>query len=165
MTKFGQLNVEKLNERVENAKKDLNMLIRYGLGEGGFDPKDWCPKLLCDCSGWVSAKLGMSRNQSDKKKPWSEKIPWIETTAIYNDAKGAQLLFVPVVLPVPGCLIVYPDRKILGVRRQGHVGLVISQSLAMDCASGRGARAIQTRPNKFWLDRGGIVVCLKEDLL
>lgn len=162
-----QLDFGKLKDRASRARSFVGYLCRYGLGRGGFSVKNPIQKGQCDCSGFASAMLGMSRWQEELDKPWSSAIPWIETTAIYNDAKGAQLLFVEVAEPVAGCLVVYPDRKVAGIRRQGHVGVVdLVESRSIDCASGRFARAIQFRDTSFWLDkkRGGIVVCLKEDL-
>ena len=163
---LSKLRVAKLRDRVSHAASWLSKPVRYNLGSGGMSPSDPMPDGRCDCSGFVSATIGMSRHQEFKGKPWSSHIPWIETTAVFDDAKGAQWLFVPCAEAWPGCIVVIPDRRILGIRRQGHIGIVSQDpTIAIDCASGRGDRAVGLRPVSWWTKRGGIVVCLKEDVL
>lgn len=149
------------------ARSAVGRGIRYKLGEGGFRPLDALPTRtgLCDCSGFAAWVLGIDRWQGRHRKPWSSRIPWIETTAIVRDATGPQLLFVQLPEPVPGCLVVYGDR--LG--RQGHVGIVDNVRSAtdfdvVDCASRRGD-AIQRRDASLFLRRRAIYVTLGQDVL
>ena len=116
------LNTAKLAARVERARYPLTQRVRYKLGKGGFKPSSAtpAPDWLCDCSGFVSWAIGISRFQGNKRKPWSAHIPWIETTAIVQDATGLKRLFKEIEAPVPGCLVVYGDSG----KRQGHVGIV-----------------------------------------
>lgn len=164
-----KFNTAKLKARAERALAQKNRPHQYSLGKGGFDPSSPLG-FKCDCSGFASWVLGISRYQEDKHKPWSKQIPWIETTAIYDDARGAQLLFKRIENPVVGCLVVYGDyRNILGIRKQGHVGVVTSIEdgvpMATDCASGRGDSAIRNRAASFWIGRKGIYCVLKEDFV
>lgn len=165
------LNRRKLEARLRRARGIVGIGIRYRLGKGGINPRKSRPddNGFCDCSGAVSWCLGISRHQRPKDKPWSTAIPWIETTAIYRDAKGEQLLFQQISKPVPGCIVVYPDRW-LGVR-QGHVAIVSTVSMGsgnikqlgiVDCASHKG-EAIRERDGMFMLKRGAIFVVLQED--
>jgi hypothetical protein len=129
------------------------------------------PESECDCSGFAAWVLGISRYQEDKKKPWSKAIPWIETTAIVADATGPQLLFKKVILPRPGCLVVYGDNG----RKQGHVG-VISRFVSswdfdvIDCnaslARKIGGKAIgEGSRHAFLGNPRAIFVALNEDFL
>lgn len=163
------LNQNRLKDRVRRARSAVGRGTRYRLGRGGFDPSLKLPAQSgdCDCSGFLSWALGISRHQRDKDKPWSKAIPWIETTAIYKDAKGKKLLFTKISEPVPGCLVVYPDRW-LGVK-QGHVAIVSTVSSdgksfdIIDCSS-RGVReAINERPGVWMLGRKAIFAVLNED--
>lgn len=162
-------NLQKLQQRVGRAKAATAFACTYKLGKGGFDPQAATPGANCDCSGFVSWVIGISRWQEDKKKPWSKRIPWIETTAITEDARGAQMLFKVISEPVPGCIVVYGDRKVLGIRRQGHVGIVVGDTadpVCVDCSTGRWNRAIgQLRRGSFWIGRGGCYCLLKEDFV
>lgn len=166
------LDVTRLNRRVMHAKSAVGRGTRYVLGQGGFHPLDSLPtrSAACDCSGFAAWVLGISRWQADKGKPWSKHIPWIETSAIVADATGPQRLFKRITSPVPGCLVVYGDKKVLGVRRQGHVGIVAEvvngrAVKVIHCSKGndRTGDAIQiTGPNVF--ENGRSIYCLlKED--
>jgi len=157
-----QLNIINLSARAKRAEDFLIARCRYLLGAGGMKPKV-TPNTLtkCDCSGFAAIILGLSRWQGDKDKPWSDTIEWIETSAIVRDAKGRRQLFTTIPKPVRGCLIVYGDKGL----KQGHVGIVVNETFAVDCASNRGDKAIQHRPIKFWVDRGGIFVVLNEDFI
>lgn len=117
--------LKRLASRVDRAKSAIGKVKAYRLGKGGFNPNAPHPGDSCDCSGFVSWVIGLSR-MPKPSRPW-----WIETTNIFRDATGRQSTFVPCD-PFPGCLIVYPDRKVKiwksGVLRlaskQGHVAVV-----------------------------------------
>lgn len=162
------------NQRLFRARSAVGKGIRYRLGSGGFKPHDILPTRngYCDCSGYASWVLEISRYQADKDKAWSKSLPWIETTAIYNDATGPQRLFVHIPSPVPGCLVVYPDSKVLGVRRSGHVAVVsrVNGKLweCIDCSASKGGKSIEAirewDRQALFEARGGIFVVLKQDL-
>lgn len=154
---------------VERARSRVGMRTVYDLGKGGFDPKAPTPGSHCDCSGFVSWCISMSRNQGDKKKPWSKLFRWIETTAVFNDAANKQLVFVKLASPEPGCLVVYGDSN----GHQGHIGVVtavrsIRDFDVVDCSFGsyrREGDAILERNGSFFRGKGGIFVTLKEKLI
>ena len=102
-------------EVVARARHAIGKGIIYKLGAGGKDPARALPATAgaCDCSGFVAWCLGLPRRQP-------ETIGWIETSRMVRDARGANLLFVEVLEPQPGDVIVYPDRN----GRQGHCGIV-----------------------------------------
>lgn len=165
------LNRDKLKNRIIRARGTIGRGTRYRLGRGGFIPDTsvpWDANHRCDCSGFISWVLRISRHQEFMHKPWSKTIPWIETTAIYSDARGKQQLFKQISEPVPGCLVVYPDR--IG---QGHVALVATCRVEngkvkalgiIDCSSRRG-EAINERDGMFMLSltKRGIFCVLRED--
>lgn len=162
------LDVHKLNSRCIRARGACGRGTRYKLGKGGFFPLDPLPTRTgyCDCSGAISWFIGIDRWQGQHSKRWSSQIPWIETTAIVNDAKGKQLLFKQIPRPVPGCIVVYGDR--LG--HQGHVGLVDSVRSDKDfdvihCSVGndRNGDAIQRTLGTLFVKAKAIYCVLNED--
>lgn len=162
--------------RVARAKGAASLKCFYKLGRGGFNSKHphnaaWDGG-RSDCSGFISWLL-MTKRAPKEGRPF-----WIETTAIYNDAKGKQLVFVQLDAPEPGCLVVYGDKN----GNEGHIGVVVevrgwSDRLVLDpgyttieCASGvQGkvlGKAIRYRKDaqNLFGKRGAIFVALKEDL-
>lgn len=162
------------NRRLYRARSAVSRGIKYRLGSGGFEPQDSLPTRngYCDCSGFISWVIEISRFQADKDKPWSKVLPWIETTAIYMDAVGTQRLFKQIPSPIPGCLAVYPDRKVLGVRHSGHVALVSRVVkrcwFCIDCSASKSGRIVEAirewDRQALFEGRGGIFVVLKQDL-
>jgi len=143
---------------------------KYGLGQGGFDPGAEDPYSdggLCDCSGFYAWAIGLSR------RPKPSRPFWIESTAVYQDATGPQKAFIELAVPIPGCGVVYPDRKVLGVHREGHMAIVASalpdesNFKTIDCRPSnvkRTGRAIAAGSGNWMLARGAIFVTLKQDL-
>lgn len=167
-----KLKTEKLRARAAHAKSAVGRGTRYGLGQGGMSPKDELPTRngRCDCSGFAAWAIGISRYQYDKGKKWSKAIPWIETTAIVKDAIGPQKLFRQIPYPVVGALVVYPDRKILGVWLQGHVGIAteIRDARSFDvahCSVGNDKKgdAIQVTGGDLFQRKHAIYCVLNED--
>lgn len=170
--------LSRLSDRIRRARSALGRQITYSLGKGGYYPGNPHPDEygLLDCSGGMSWVLGMSRWQANKGKPWSKWLPWIETTAVVKAARSgrADSPFVAIQDPVPGCLVVYPDRRILGVTKQGHMGLVtevefdakkrVAAIRGIDCSSGKAATAYRERDLSFFLRRDPTFVVLAEDL-
>lgn len=161
LTNLMSINYERLQARLERARSAKGHGITYGLGKGGFDPADNLPDQngKCDCSGFVSWCLGMSRQQGNKNKPWSKQIPWIETTAVHKDATGKQLVFKAIPKPVAGCLVVFPDSN----GKEGHIGVVAiagAQYTVVDCTS----KGITEHPGTYFRGKKSTVFCiLKED--
>lgn len=162
------LDLHKLQGRCIRARSAIGRGTRYKLSKGGFHPFDALPTKdgHCDCSGFVAWAIGMDRWQGRHTKPWSAQIPWIETTAIVQDAKGKQRLFKQIERPVPGCIVVYGDR----IGRQGHVGLVDSVRSATDfdvihCSVGndRSGDAIQRTNGRLFVKAKAIFCVLNED--
>lgn len=136
----------------------------YGLGKGGrkplhswpWNPDD--PKHLVDCSGFVAWCLGQDRYFDFDGDGQRE---WIETTAVYDDATGAQFQFERVDEAEEGDVIVYPDRKIEGKRHEGHIGIVSridedgTPALVIHCSTGNqrktGHAIAETNPRVFQL--------------
>ena len=159
---------------------DNGQVVKYALGKGGFLPLYKYPTMTntCDCSGFASWCLGLSRIPK-LSRPW-----WLETTNIYRNAlrlDGRKQAFVRILRPVEGCLAVYPDSD----THQGHVGVVtkvvydnkgeIETLHGVDCSmSGWRAfeSAIQHRDGtnilgsfKFFLKQECIFVVLAEHVL
>ena len=148
--------------RIKKAYAATGKKTKYGMGHGGRDPtgKTLTETGKSDCSGFASYLIGVKR--SDSKRKVSE----IETTNIYNDARGARNMFVQVD-PAPGVFCVYPDRN----GEQGHMGLVTKVSptggiTGVDCGSGNYKRtgdAIQERSFAWMMNEGAIFVAPKSD--
>jgi hypothetical protein len=159
--------------RIHRARSACYRGIKYKLGNGGFDPHDVLPTRngYCDCTGDISWVLEIDRYQGDKGKPWSKAMPWIETTAIYNDATGPQRLFKQIPAPVPGCMVVYGDYKVLGVRRPGHIALVSQVKgnvwTCIDCSASRNGKTVEAirewDRQAMFEARKAIFVILKQD--
>lgn len=161
-------------EVLQRARSQLGKGLRYKLGCGGYHPADplaarptWrVPrgKILpvkapwCDCSGFVSHCLGISRNLPIKGF-------YVHTDAIYYDAidPRKQRLFVALgavggnrlpFAPVPGDLVVFPDRRDpqTGKVTQGHVAVIVGHAsrTVIDCASGAQDGVAEHRAGSWW---------------
>lgn len=147
-----------LDRYLSRARTAVGRGIRYGLGKGGNKPSSPLPDDgtgRCDCSGFVAWVLGMSRRPK-LTRPW-----WIETTRIFKDATGKQKVFVRLVNPVPGCVIVFPDSG----GKEGHVGIVATvddgkAQTVVDCAS----KGITEQTAAYFHRHGAIYCALKQDV-
>lgn len=118
----------KPEEVVRRALSVVNQGCAYKLGKGGFNPSSpvpWSSLGQCDCSGFVSWAIGVSR-QTDN--PWYKKQNggWFETSAIVADCRTPFGFFdqVPWEEAQLGMLLVWGDSRVGGKTRQGHVGIV-----------------------------------------
>ena len=102
----------KLSDVLERALRATQARTKYDLGEG--DLNDISP--VCDCSGFVSHANGIHRDPARSK---GKRKLWVESTNIYNDARGRQSEWIRLEKPIPGCTIARPD---IG-RIQGHVAI------------------------------------------
>lgn len=160
----------RMNIKIERARSFVGHSTRYQLGAGGMDPRIEPPGLTaCDCSGFLSIVMGISRKQGDKDKPWSASIPWVETTAMVRDAAGPQQLWVRIRDPIPGCFVAYGDTD----HHEGHCGVateVIGSRVTrgVDCASGiyrRTGDAIHEHPIPYLSEHPGrVFFVLREDM-
>ncbi len=156
------------------ARMALGRQCEYRLGRGGFDPSyplPWARAKQCDCSGFVSWCLGVSR-KTDNPYYTAYNGGWFETTAIVRDALARGVgMFDRVLgpdLPRPGDLYVWGDSKdpTTGKVSQGHVGIITavdrlsSPTLVIHCSKGneraRGDAIGETEAAMF-LARGAIV--------
>lgn len=133
---------EEVLKRAAVARADDNKY--YGLGRGGRKPSEARPydaKGRVDCSGAVCWFLGIDRLQIFKQteyevgsggaiQKWDVDF-WWSTDSIYHDAlwqKRMRVGWFDLVSPhdgiVPGDLLVYPDYRVNGQTRQGHVAMV-----------------------------------------
>lgn len=159
---------------VARARSAISKGCIYGLGKGGFHPEDphpWNAVKECDCSGFASWCLGVSR-MIGPKHPWKGKVhfEWIETTNCFEDAaQGPDEAFtaVPWNAAQPGDLLVYGDRPATATskKRQGHVGVVASighggPQTVVHCASSNKPDAIQETECHLFAARGAIVARL-----
>lgn len=159
-------------EVVRRARSQVGLGTHYKLGRGGMDPN--APRAaqkeggrwLCDCSGYASYCLGVSRDQTDR--PGYEE-GWIETSRICGDAQGDHDLFLRVDDARPGDLVVYPDRG----GHEGHVGVVTETigglpSKVAHCCARRGLSdaIIEEDARVFWIgairERGAIYARFKD---
>ena len=149
-----------MRARLARARSAVGAPIRYGLGRGGFDPTHPLPTKdgRCDCSGFVAWVLGMSRKPK-LTRPW-----WIESTNVWRDANGRQSVFVKLDGPVPGCVVVVPDKN----GHEGHIGIYAGADgrtrapRVVDCSLGRDGIA-EHRQHAF--ARSDAVYCvLRQDM-
>jgi len=146
--------------RISRARKCLGHHTVYALSKGGYPT--WAPGDPSDCSGWISWLL------QTKREPKPGRAFWIETTAIYHDAIGAESVFVRLKAPEPGCLVVYPDHG----SSQGHIGLVTNPSagklIGIDCGHGNyvhhGDAIREHELTYFETNSHSIFVALEQDL-
>jgi hypothetical protein len=118
------------DELLLRARSQIGIGTRYKLGAGGFSGATPAPggggghaSDECDCSGFVTWALGMSRHTRNEYYTLKLGTEWISTVSMFEDCGDSAGLFLSVDIPVPGCIIVYPDGA-LGPKRQGHVGIV-----------------------------------------
>lgn len=138
------------------AQAALSVPVRYKLGQPGriIYPGATVLPPECDCSGFVFWCLNMERFQ------WvDDTVRWLDTTAIWRDARFPRRWF-ECIDPVPGCLIVYPDRN----GKQGHVGIVSAVvdgkvAAVIHCSAGNyrrtGSAVQETGPEVF--ERNGAI--------
>lgn len=149
-------NPEAMKAKLARARSAVDQGITYKLGKGGVFPNAKLPSnpfKQCDCSGFVAWVLGISRVPKPSRR-W-----WIETTNIYRDAIGPQTVFARIPEPVPGCVVVFPDRE----GHEGHVGIV-SQSYPLrvvDC----GSPGITERGGGYFERNHAIYCVLAQDLI
>lgn len=113
----------KADELIARARSAIGHGTHYHLGAGGSNPKSPLPhngQKECDCSGYFSWVIGLSRQTSH---PFYQKFDggWINTDAIYADALRATGFFTKIDHPIPGCGVVFPKGN---GHNYGHVGVV-----------------------------------------
>lgn len=151
---------------LERARSAIGHGTVYALGRGrgGRDPLTPSPadKLRrCDCSGFAAWACGLDRYQPAS---WLKQVNggWLSTNGIISDAMATpHAFFRRVAVPELGDLVVYGDRKVNGVTRQGHVGIVAEfpDLRVVHCSSSNYKRtgdAIQETDGAFFLARGAI---------
>lgn len=157
---------------VQRARFAVNGGCLYGLGCGGYHPEDeapWNKDRKCDCSGFASWALGISRWIQNDRHPLFGRFPgsvWVETSAVWRAAQrlDGPFVAVPWELAMPGDLLVWPDRKDdAGKQRQGHIGVVASIGPAgpasvVHCASSNRTDAIQETSPDLFLRRAALAV-------
>lgn len=139
--------------------KAYDMLRLYGAVNGltpivyrmGGD-LDGSPKGL-DCSAFAARCCGHRKYDPISKL-------WFGTDRIYADALSTtgHRRWVQIDQPEPGCIGVYPGRRILGIGlRAGHVWIVesVARQTVIDCSSsGKGIR-LRHKPEWFAKDAKG----------
>jgi cell wall-associated NlpC family hydrolase len=151
---------------VARARSAIGLRIDYKLGKGGMNPATKSPASNgeCDCSGFSSWCIGLSRQTKD---PFYVALNggWLETTAMTADALRTGGILTKVDTPQPGDLIVYGDRVVNGRRSQGHVGIVSEvrdgkASKVIHCSSGNArrvpGRAVQETSPSLFFNAGAI---------
>lgn len=116
------------------ARSAAGSKTKYLLGAGGMKPAAAHPGSTCDCSGYVSWVLGLSR-MTDHPTYKKYNGGWINTDAMVNDASVATGFFTKLDAPKKGCIIVYP-KAASGGPNYGHVGIVT------EVASGKAKKVI-----------------------
>lgn len=160
-------------ELIDRARSVVGQPCKYKLGEGGrlwHAETPWNPHTLgCDCSGFVAWSLGMDRHTPDTfYKKWNG--GWIETSAVVRDAleHDGVGFFDRIEVAEPGAVLVYPDRKVKGKVRQGHIGIVIEPPTptfglfnVVHCSAGNFRRlgnAIAETDDALWRKNPGTVI-------
>lgn len=134
-----------MSAALERARAACALPIAYKLGMGGMRPVRESPANSdgqCDCSGFVSWCLGLSRQTAD---PFYRQLNggWIETTAVVADAIAPRGLFSRVDVPEPGDIMVWGDSKKNGRTVQGHIGIIAAVE------NGRATRVIHCSSGNF----------------
>jgi len=116
-----------ISQLLQRARSQVGRGIRYRLGGGKLFPEgDNCAgeDNTCDCSGFVDWCLGLPR-QFDHPFHHEVNGGWINTDAIWRDARHGHILFEECP-PSSGGLIVYPCGKMAGSEAPavGHVGII-----------------------------------------
>lgn len=109
------------------ARSACSRKTRYELGKGGLNPQASMPWASvtdhsCDCSGFVSWALGISKYV--RGVPWydaSHNGEWFNTDAIVRDAKSPFGFVSQIEAAEPGALIVFPRAS---AGQYGHIGIV-----------------------------------------
>lgn len=130
---------------LDRARQACAIPTKYVLGKGGMKPTREVPgnsEGQCDCSGFVSWCLGISRQTTN---PFYRQLNggWIETTAVAADALKPGGVFVKVEQPAPGDIIVWGDRRVNGRHTQGHIGVISAVE------DGRATRVIHCSSGNF----------------
>jgi len=148
-------------ERAEKAAEPTGTI--YDLGTGGYG---WFEQALgpeSDCSGFVCHMLGFTRKPTTILTRGERKM-WVSTDSIWADAKGENRVFVECEKQA-GAFVVYPDRRINGKTKQGHVALVTEMRGTVpwgyDCSWSQGKKgdAITFRSLSFFNRRKTSVYC------
>jgi flagellum-specific peptidoglycan hydrolase FlgJ len=141
-------------QTLARARKALGRRTVYDLGAGGMDPTRGLDR-LCDCSGFVAWAIGIPRQLPPKSGGWLD-------TDAYHAGGGAVfpglLSAVAAGKAQPGDIVVYPDYKQNGKRRQGHMGIVSQvdaqgkPSRVIHCSVSNSNRgdAVQETPPTAW---------------
>jgi murein DD-endopeptidase MepM/ murein hydrolase activator NlpD len=141
------------SQLITRARSAVNSNVLYKLGSGGLFPQDPQPTRdgLCDCSGFISWVLGLSRKTDI---PFYKKFGgWIFTDSMEADVNSTSGIFERLQRPEPGCIVVYgAGNKI------GHVGLVSvvsngAMQKVIHCSSGNSTKfnqaILETAPTVF----------------
>jgi hypothetical protein len=149
-----------VSEFLARARGAAGKGIKYKLGRGGMSPAAALPAShdnLCDCSGYVSWCMGMSR-QTTHPLYVAFNSGWINTDAMVHDANAATGFIERIEGAKVGCLIVYGKNPKASV---GHVGIVTAVKMSggkttatkvIHCSSGNSAKGdaiAETGPEVF----------------
>ena len=131
---------------------------RYGLGCGGRDPSAPSPldkNGRSDCSGFALAWC----YGWDRYAPGLIDADWHSTAGVFADATGPQRVWraLPIDDARPGHALVYPTRRVAGVKRIGHCGVVVGPNEIVHCHGGRGP-AISRATFDLWRRKKAIAV-------
>lgn len=150
---------------VERARSAIGHGTIYLLGGGGRNPFTAIPDHELDCSGFVAWVLGVDRYLENTGLPHLDGRAWLETTAVYDDARSPLGSFaeIPWISARPGDLVVWPDNKLK--KRQGHIGVVATvangPNTVVHCSSGNykgpARDAIQETPADLFARNNAIV--------
>lgn len=156
-------------EVLARARSAIGRRTVYALGRGGRDPLAVHPadkRGRCDCSGFAAWACGLDRHQPRSALEHFNG-GWLSTSGIVWTARNGGRFFAQIDAPEPGDLVVYGDRKVKGVTKQGHVGIVSAATAGLrvvHCAKpnyvNRGDAILDT-DGAFFLARGAIFVRLQ----
>lgn len=149
-------------DTLARARAAIKRPVTYTLGlPGRVIPKGATTAPLpaeCDCSGFVA----YCENRERFVKTESGNI-WFDTWFIHYDASRPGEWF-EACPPELGCLIVWPDRRVSGRKREGHIGIVSEVidgkvSKVIHCAAShpKGRAVQETGPEVF--TKNGAICC------
>lgn len=114
---------------VRRAKSAMGHDTIYALGTGGRKPGAVLPydtARRCDCSGFAAWTCELDRYQPGNPVLKEINGGWLSTDGIIRLARASGGLFELIEIPDPGDIVVYGDSRKDGMKRQGHVGIVVS---------------------------------------
>lgn len=126
---LGSVQPTTVEQLLGRARSVLGQKTRYRLGAGNHDPSSPRPfddTRECDCSGYVTWALGLSRYQPHLAWLRLANGGWYNTAGMWLDVREPTGFLAPLSAARPGAVLVYPAASVSKTKGPtiGHVGIV-----------------------------------------